>query len=177
MYRDNSLMPSEAIRLLALGLLTDRPRDYAELAREIRRFTDHVVGPSLDLVAQPVELLKVEGLIVAEGDGQDSPLAITEAGREALTGLLSANVRAPNNDVNKLIIALKMRFLHLLPVEQQRIQADVLIEMSEQELARLKAILEHDADAPGHLTGWLDHDIGQTQARLDWFRELRQSLG
>ena len=149
MYRDNSLMPSEAIRLLALGLLTDQPRGYAELAREVRHFTDHVVGPSLDLVAQPIELLKVEGLITAQGAGEEPLLAITEAGREALRALLTANVRPPVNDINKLIIALKMRFLHLLQADEQRLQTDILIEMCERELARLQAILSHDPDAPG----------------------------
>ena len=176
MYRDNSLMPSEAVRLLALGLLTDRPRGYADLAREVRRFTDHVVGPSLDLVAHPIELLKVEGLIVAQGEGEEPPLAITESGREALQGLLTANVRPPVSDLNKLIIALKMRFLHILPAEQQRLQAEVLIEMCERELARLRAMLEQDAEAPGHLGSWLAHDISQTEARLEWFRRLRESL-
>ena len=176
MYRDNSLMPSEAIHLLALGLLTDKPRSYAELAREVRHFTDHVVGPSLDLVAQPIELLKVEGLIAPQGDGEDPPLAITESGREALTGLLTANVRQPVNDINKLIIALKMRFLHLLSAEQQRLQTDMVIEMCERELARLQAIQTHNANAPGYLESWLKHDIGQTQARLDWFRDLRGSI-
>lgn len=176
MYRDNSLMPSEAIRLLALGLLTDRPRDYAELAREVRHFTDHVVGPSLDLVAQPIELLKVEGLIEPQDKAKDSPLSITQAGRETLRSLLTAAVRPPVNDINKLIIALKMRFLHLLPPEDQRLQAEVLIEMCERELARLQAIQSHNADAPGHLGSWLSHDIGQTQARLAWFQALRDSL-
>ena len=33
MYKDNSLIPSEAVRLAALGLLAKRPRVYADLAR------------------------------------------------------------------------------------------------------------------------------------------------
>ena len=36
MYRDNTLIPSEAIRLLALGILADGDRRYAELASEVR---------------------------------------------------------------------------------------------------------------------------------------------
>ena len=35
MYRDNTLIPSEAIRLLALGILADGDRRYAELASEV----------------------------------------------------------------------------------------------------------------------------------------------
>lgn len=181
MYRDNTLIPSEAVRLLALGLLADRPRGYAALAREVRHFTSHVVGPSLDLVAQPLELLKVEGLVEPAGDaggtgGEDAPLAITAQGHEALMALLSSNVRPPVNDINKLIITLKMRFLHLLPLAQQRIQAEMLDEMCERELVRMIELRAHDPEVPGHLVPWLDHDIGQTRERLEWFRALRATL-
>src|SRR3546814_389625 len=63
MYRDNTLIPSEAVRLLALGLLATRSMSYAELAREVRHFTGRIMGPSLDLVGAPLEVLKVEGLV------------------------------------------------------------------------------------------------------------------
>ena len=66
MYRDNTLIPSEAVRLLALGILATRECPYAELAHEVRHFVGHVVGPSLDLVGAPIEVLKIEGLICAE---------------------------------------------------------------------------------------------------------------
>ena len=180
MYRDNTLIPSEAIRLLALGLLADGPRSYSALAREVRQFTSHVVGPSLDLVAQPLELLKIEGLAIADseagGDRDDAVLSISPSGHEALTNLLSANVRPPVNDINKLIIALKMRFLHLLPLQEQRNQAEMLTEMCERELARTIELRALHPNADGHIVPWLDHDIGQIRERLEWFRALQASL-
>ena len=39
MFRDKSLMPKEAIRLAALGLLGHGPMRYGELANEVRHFT------------------------------------------------------------------------------------------------------------------------------------------
>ena len=63
MYRDNTLLPSEAVRLLALGVLANSALSYSELATEVRHFTSRIVGPSLDLVGTPLEVLKVEGLI------------------------------------------------------------------------------------------------------------------
>lgn len=178
MYRDNTLIPSEAIRLLALGILADGARAYAQLAGEVRHFTGHIAGPSLDLVAPPIELLKVEGLIHAEpGETPESEaLTITEAGREELQRLLSANLRAPINDINKLILALKLRFLHLLPQDQQALQVELLIEMSERELARLTELRGRHADDSGHLVAWLDHDIAAVTERLNWFRELEQRI-
>ena len=176
MYRDNTLIPSEAVRLLALGLLADRPRSYAALASEVRHFTGHLVGPSLDLVAPPLELLKVEGLIepLVPGieESEESELKITEAGSAELRRLLEANLRAPVNAINKLILALKMRFLHLLPPAERQLQVEMLIEMSERELTRLTELRARHVEEPGHLTAWLDHDIAALTQRLDWFRDL-----
>ncbi|HZB92408.1 MAG TPA: hypothetical protein VE397_13260, partial [Stellaceae bacterium] len=44
MFRDNSLVPLEAVRLCALGLLAEGERRYGDLAGEIRHFTSRVVG-------------------------------------------------------------------------------------------------------------------------------------
>ncbi len=181
MYRDNTLIPSETVRLLALGLLAEGDKRYDALASEVRYFTSHVVGPSLELVAPPLELLKVEGLIEAvDGVGtadEKVQLRITPAGKAELTRLLTANLRAPVNDINKLILALKMRFLHLLDVVEQRLQVEVLIEMSERELARMTELRDKHSEEPGFLAPWLDRDIAEITSRLDWFRELDSRLG
>src|SRR3546814_19854056 len=71
MYRDNTLIPSEAVRLLALGLLATRSMSYAELAREVRHFTGRIMGPSLDLVGAPLEVLKVEGLVANRSNASE----------------------------------------------------------------------------------------------------------
>jgi len=176
MYRDNTLIPSEAIRLLALGILATGERPYAELAHEVRHFVGHVVGPSLDLIGAPIEVLKVEGLIEETGPpvGEATPpLRITEAGRAELARLMTSNLRAPVSDINKLIITLKMRFLHLLEPAEQRLQAEIMIEMCERQLTRMTNLRGHHGDTPGHLSGWLDHEIDQSRERLEWFRNLR----
>ena len=187
MYRDNTLIPSEAIRLLALGILADGNRRYAELASEVRRFTSHVVGPSLDLVASPLELLKVEGLIEPlpeshgapdrqEASPDDESLHITDSGHDELVRLMTSNVRAPVNDINKLIIALKMRFLHLLAPGDQRLQLEILIEMGERELARLVNLRGLHSEDSGYLVAWLDHDISEIRSRLDWLGSLHGGI-
>src|SRR5690606_7152685 len=80
MYPDNSLTPTEAIRLAALGSLAQAPKPYAALATEIRNFTGRIAGPSLDLIGPPLELLKVEGLVEPTTSGEDAPMRVTEAG-------------------------------------------------------------------------------------------------
>jgi DNA-binding PadR family transcriptional regulator len=190
MYRDNTLIPSEAVRLLALGLLAGRPMSYAQLAREVRHFTGRIMGPSLDLVGAPLEVLKVEGLVANRGGADpqsddpecDDPerderdLVVTPEGRAELLRLLSANVRPQISDLNKLIIALKMRFLHLMEPAGQRVQAELLHDISERELARLIDLREHHGLEGGYLHDWLDLEIAQSRARLAWTTKLRDSL-
>lgn len=177
-YSDNSLLPREVVRLAALGLLADRPLRYAELAREVRHFTSRFVGPSLELIGAPIELLRYEGLIEANGDGNDdgdSRLRVTESGRAELAALLESPLRAPINDVSKLVLALKMRFLHLLDPARRREQLDMMIEACRIELARLVDLERHHAGA-GDFADWLAHDIELVHARLDWLEGFRVAL-
>ncbi|MGE0121044.1 MAG: hypothetical protein AB7S71_23505 [Dongiaceae bacterium] len=177
MYKDNSLIPTEAVRLAALGLLTEGPRSYAELADEVRHFSSRIVGPSLDLIGPPIEVLRVEGLIEGFGGaGVEASLHITAAGRRELLRLLGANLRGPLGEFNKLVIALKLRFLDLLDPAARRLQAELLAEICERELTRLTDLRRHHDGRSGHLVDWLDHDIGQLRDRLAWFRDLQGRL-
>ena len=180
MYRDNTLIPSEAVRLAALGILADGEKTYAALASEVRHFTGHVVGPSLELIGQPLELLKLEGLVESsQGEGSDEDaiiLQITQDGRQELCRLMAANLRPPVNDLSKLIIALKMRFLHLLEPAEQRLQAESMVAMVEREQTRLIALREHHAGSDGYFLDWLDQDLTAIRSRLDWFRRLAAQL-
>jgi hypothetical protein len=174
MYRDNTLIPTEAIRLAALGSLVEGDTGYAALAREIRYFVAHIAGPSLDLLGTSLELLGYEGLAETR-DGAamegDAILRVTDAGRAAFHTLMISNVRAPVSDVGKLIVALKLRFLPLLPAEERLDQTDMLIEMCELERARLTEMRGQYTD--GRLADWLDLDIAQLEERLAWYkREL-----
>ncbi len=179
MYRDNTLVPTEAVRLLALGCLTESQLTYAQLAQEVKQFTGHIIGPSLDLVGTPLEVLKVERLIGPVDAGapeDDALLEVTDTGLAEIRRLLKSNSRAPMNDVSKLIIALKMRFLHLLPKEDQLIQIDILQELSERQIEHFSELrAAHNKDR-GHLTAWLDHDIDQARGRLNWLADLRAKV-
>ena len=84
MYRDNSLIPLEAIRIAGLGALSVRPLRYAEIAADIRRFSSRIVGPSLDLMGSSVEILRTEGLI-----GRDRAINTAPTSREATLATVS----------------------------------------------------------------------------------------
>lgn len=173
MYRDNTLIPSEAIRLAALGALMEQDMTYAELARETRYFVERIIGPSLDLLGSSLELLRFEGLVEspdAGADAADAVLRISDAGREAFAVLMTSNVRAPVNDVSRLVLALKMRFLRLLGDEDRKHQREMLEEMCETELARLGDLRERFGK--GRLSAWLDLEIRQMEERRAWFHDL-----
>lgn len=172
MFRDNSLIPAEAVRLAALGLLAEAPRRYGDLAMEVRHFTSHVVGPSLDLMGTSLELLRYEGLVEAvdgEGMADNAVLRLSERGAAALQGLLRAQLRAAVGDLNRLALLLKLRFLHHLPAEEQQAQLALMAESLESEQARL-AELRRRHTTPGPFRDWLDHDMALMTERIAWLR-------
>ena len=177
MYRDNTLIPAEAVRLAALGSLVQGEKSYEDLAREIRFFVARIVGPSLDLLGTSLELLRLEGLVATE-DGaaaieslpDDSVLHVTEDGHAAFHTLMTSNVRGLANDLSHLVIALKMRFLPLLPETDRHEQAEIIAEACESEIARLKDLRQSYGN--GFLAEWLDHEITEATERHDWFTAL-----
>jgi DNA-binding PadR family transcriptional regulator len=172
MYRDNTLLPKEGFRLAALGLLAqDGPTPYVRLANAVRAFTGYFLGPTLDVMSSSIELMRFEGLL-AVAAGEDALVTITPAGRERLVELLRANLRPGATEFNKLIVALKMRFLDLLSAADRRDQVETLIEAREGELARLLSLRSREAAHGDTFLAWLDHDIGLIEADIAWYRRL-----
>jgi DNA-binding PadR family transcriptional regulator len=171
MFRDNSLIPAEAVRLAALGLLAETPRRYGDLALEVRHFTSRLVGPSLDLMGTSLELLRYEGLIEAvdgEGMADNATLRLTAAGQAALVSLLKARLRGPVSDLNRVALLLKLRFLHHLSDADRETQTGLIREACANELARLEELRQHHAATPGPFLAWLDQDIAGLRERLAW---------
>jgi hypothetical protein len=170
MYRDNSLIPLEAIRIAVLGAVASRPLRYAEIAADIRRFSSRIVGPSLDLMGSSVEILRTEGLIgpiASETADADPRLELTESGREVLLLLLKAGLRATNTELNRLVVALKMRFLHLLPPADRHNQIEMLKSMLDGERERYRDLRANEGHEP-LFADWLNFEIAALDARLEW---------
>ena len=171
MFRDHSLAPAEALRLAALGLLAEAPRRYGDLAAEIRHFATRIVGPTLELMGTSLEVLRYEGLIEAvngRGMEDNAVLQITASGRVALFELLRAGLRTPLNQFNKLFLAIKLRFLHLLAAAEQAEQIRLVAEWYRSELERLEELRRHHAENSPLFLGWLDQETAQIRTRLDW---------
>ncbi len=172
MFKDNSLIPAEAVRLAALGLLAEAPRRYGDLAAEIRHFTSRIVGPSLDLMGTSLELLRYEGLIEAvdgEGMADNAVLRLSRSGAEAFAGLLKAQLRSPSSDMNRLTLLLKLRFLHHLPQAEQQEQLSLIADSLDSERARLDELRQHSA--AGLFRDWLERDLALIDDRIAWLRQ------
>ena len=168
MFRDNSLIPAEAVRLAALGFLAEAPRRYGDLAAEIRHFTGRIVGPSLDLMGTSLELMRFEGLIEAvdgEGMADNAVLRLTSAGGIALLSLLKAQLRRPLAEMNRLALFLKLRFLDHLSSEDQTAQRALIAEAPESERARFDELRRHPG-APPLFGDWLARDIALLDERI-----------
>jgi hypothetical protein len=182
MYRDKSLIPSEAVRLAVLGILAQEgPRPYGELAGAARHFGQRVVGPSLELLGPSIELLRVEGLIetmpgAGDASAGDDRVRIADAGAIELRRLLTAPLGGPLGGINRLIVALKMRFLHLLAPDEQRQQVDLLADLCRDELTRIADLRRHHEREIGYLSEWLDHDLAEIETRLAWLKSFAARL-
>lgn len=175
MFSDNSLLPKETIRLAALGILSECPLAYADLANAVRQFVGRIAGPSLELTGPSIEMLRYEALVEPVNDDKDPPLALTAEGRTELLTLLQATVRPPMTDMSKLVIALKMRFLPLLSTDERRDQVDLLIDACELELARLSDLSDPTSDDP-YFQDWLTHDISLVDSRLAWLHAFHDRV-
>ncbi len=167
MFKDQTLLPAEAVRLAALGLLAEEPRRYGDLATEIRHFIALAVGPSLDLMGSSIELLRYEGLATADGD----VLTLAPAGAEALEKLLQAPLRAPTNDAGRLVLLLKLRFLHHLGAAERAAQRAQIVASLAAERTRLAELRRLHGDAAPALADWLDRDIADLNGRIERFRD------
>ena len=85
-------------------------------------------------------------------------------------------MRPAATEVSKLVVALKFRFLHLLDTTEQSFQAELLIEMTENELARLNDLNHYHANEEGYLVGWLNHDISLLEKRLSWLESFKKTV-
>ena len=179
MYRDNSLIPKEAIRMAALGALINGSRSYIDISTEVRQFSARIVGPSLDLLGTSIELLKLEGLIeVVENPGGDGEelLRLTTSGFQELKEYLRSTIRSGSSDLNKLVVALKLRFIEALEPSERLDQLIGLQTMYQAERNRLQDLRKHKEWSAGLLPGLLDLELAVTDQRLSWCGEQVEKI-
>ena len=179
MYRDNSLIPKEAIRMAALGALINGSRSYIDISTEVRQFSARIVGPSLDLLGTSIELLKLEGLIEVvenpDGDAEEL-LRLTTSGFQELKEYLRSTIRSGSSDLNKLVVALKLRFIEVLEPSERLDQLVGLQTMYQSERNRLQDLRKHKEWSAGLLPGLLDLELAVTDQRLSWCGEQVEKI-
>ena len=177
MYSDRTLLPKECLRLCALGTLalSDKPISYADLANSVRHFMSHIMGPSLDMMGSSLQLLKLEGLVkedTSNGSFSDAQLSLTPAGHEKFIELMQGDLRDTSGELSRLIMALKMRFLHLLDDDIRAEQVEILHDVCELDLDRVLALREEHASEAGNFAGWLEMEVKRLEQKRDWLKSL-----
>lgn len=197
-----SVTPKVAQRLCALGeLLMRGPQRYSVLSQNVRGFITQVTGPNPQLAQSPLELLRFDGLVEdigsgdhrgighggdghggdgngGDGNGGDGDTAdealfqVTAEGRDAFRNLMMQG-KAATSEITRLMMMMRLRFLHLLPTDDQAALLQSLIQQFDLEGQRLQALRDYIGDEPGSLPGWLDHYIGQQRDRMRWLRTLQ----
>jgi Putative AphA-like transcriptional regulator len=84
--------------------------------------------------------------------------------------LLEAPLRAPSNDAGRLVLLLKLRFLHQLGTAEQAAQREHIADSLSAEMVRLEELRRLHADAAPALGDWLDRDIRDLHDRIEKFR-------
>ena len=171
MYRDNSLIPRETIKMAALGALIERERSYDDIANEVRSFISRIVGPSLELMGTSIELLKVEGLIetVNHNDKDDaSLLRLSPAGLQELKEYLRSNLKSGGSELNKLVIALKLRFIDILNDDERRDQFLAIRDIYHNEKRRLDDLKNQTTWLTGFLLESIELDLYVVNKRIEW---------
>ena len=157
--------------MAALGALLEQNRVYSDVASDVRQFAARIVGPSLDLLGTSIEVLKLEGLIETakpEKKSGDEVLRLTDSGRAALVEYLSSTVRPGVSDLNRLVIALKLRFIDILRPEQRRDQLENLRSMYEGERTRLRDLVTYEKWSAGLMPDWVTFELGLLDQRIAW---------
>ena len=162
--------------MAALGALIEQDRRYADIASEIHQFTARIVGPSLNFLGTSIEVLRLEGLIETVGGDADEHdaewLRLTGTGRRAFKEYLQASIRLGDSDFNRLVIALKLRFITVLEAEERLEQLEGLKSLYERECARLDDLARQEAWSCGLLPDWLAFERDVASQRITWCGRL-----
>ncbi len=157
--------------MAALGALIERERSYDDIANEVRSFISRIVGPSLELMGTSIELLKLEGLIETVNDndkGDSSLLQLSPAGLQELKEYLRSNLKSGGSELNKLVIALKLRFIDILDDDERRDQLLAIRDMYHNEKRRLQDLKNQTTWLTGFLLESIELDLFIVNKRIQW---------
>ena len=72
-----------------------------------------------------------------------------------------------------------LRFLHLLPIDEQAEQAAILSDAVTTDRTRLMDLKRQEAESGSSapLISWLELEISQAEARISWLADLSRKLG
>ena len=137
----------------------------------MRSFISRIVGPSLELMGTSIELLKLEGLIetVNDNDADDeSLLQLSPSGLQELKDYLRSNLKSGGSELNKLVIALKLRFIDILDDDERQDQLLAIRDMYHNEKRRLEDLKNQTTWLTGFLLESIELDLFLVNKKIEW---------
>ena len=117
------------------------------------------------------ELLKLEGLIETVNDndkGDASLLQLSPAGLQELKEYLRSNLKSGGSELNKLVIALKLRFIDILDDDEKRDQLLAIRDMYHNEKRRLEDLKNQTTWLTGFLLESIELDLFIVNKKIEW---------
>jgi hypothetical protein len=118
-----------------------------------------------------IELLKLEGLIETVNDNDEddaSLLQLSPSGLQELREYLRSNLKSGGSELNKLVIALKLRFIDILDDDEKRDQLLAIRDMYYNEKRRLEDLKNQTTWLTGFLLESLELDLFVVNKRIEW---------
>ena len=118
-----------------------------------------------------IELLKLEGLIETVNDNDEddaSLLQLSPSGLQELKEYLRSNLKSGGSELNKLVIALKLRFIDILDDDEKRDQLLAIRDMYHNEKRRLEDLKNQTTWLTGFLLESLELDLFVVNKKIEW---------
>ena len=98
-------------------------------------------------------------------------MRLTSNGFQELKEYLKSTIRSGSSDLNKLVVALKLRFIEVLEPSERLDQLVGLQTMYQAERNRLQDLRKHEEWSAGLLSELLDLELAVTDQRVLWCSE------
>ncbi|CAA7621296.1 conserved hypothetical protein [Magnetospirillum sp. LM-5] len=160
------------IWLAALGCAARRAIDTETICQAIDTISAGQWSPSGQLVCDCLDEMVRGGHLSAEPTSPDPVFAITEAGRETLSLMLSLPLDQPGAALGQTGLRLKLAFLDLVDVAERRRHLETMISSLEAEL-KGRDLACGDCQALGCFGRiWRNHDLEHLHRDLSMLRKL-----
>ncbi len=103
-------------------------------------------------------------------------MQLSSAGLQELKDYLRSNLKSGGSELNKLVIALKLRFMDILSEDERRDQLTAIRDMYHNEKRRLEDLKTQTTWLTGFLLESIELDLFAVNKRIEWCNRRIKTL-